>query len=649
VDNREVRVKIDQLLFGYRDGHELLASSVKIDARLEAQLLPHADASFEDRSDHYLVGVPVQPLERFMLTRIWPAPELPRPGAVWAHSLLIDETALGFVDPLQLLELFHRPSKPNELDRYTSAFDFETTEAKRASGVPDPLMIALCDVAYRGTAAVVIWPEESDAEFGLMALWRRLPMHERHALSFRSRGRARTGASAYLIQLATQLGGRSATQQVRIVVPSEVEPTRPILLLAEASQDPAHPLGRVLDEFALDVTDSLAIAELWPLVSEPDPPALLDELATMKSDALASKLASALFGPADSTTSWWDLGEDRRIIALLQSEVPLAQALLNMPRLRAAWDRDRETVLALLDQRKGLPGDSAKLLVESALDVMAIDELLARAEDRELIASAIDTRAELLSQPQLWAALEESSDAELRDLALGKADTHAVPLLVGTESWDLLDQALSDPEMLRAGLDLVAERSPTDPALWDRVLSSRGPGLVRLLSSKKELPPAAVILAAAELHQALLDQVPTRRWTAAAPLIHDRGDDVALTAAARLIAWTLRRKKPSRELLIECFGPAHRAIETRHLSARAKGELDRSLPQPKVKSLSKRLNRVLIENMESVDWSQSELRRALEPAGPEAQRMIKHVPKKHPARRLVEGTLRDLEEMLPFP
>jgi hypothetical protein len=68
-----------------------------------------------------------------------------------------------------------------------------------------------------------------------------------------------------------------------------------------------------------------------------------------------------------------------------------------------------------------------------------------------------------------------------------------------------------------------------------------------------------------------------------------------------------------------------------------------------MKSLSKRLSRVLIESMESADWSQSELRRALEPAGPEAQRMIKHVPKKHPARRLLEGALRDLESLLPFP
>lgn len=646
-----MQVEIDQLLFGYRDGHELLASSLKIDARLEAELLPHADARFEDRSEHYLVGLPLPSLERFMLTRIWPAPELPRPGAVWAHSLMFEGAALAFLDPLLLLDLFRRPSEPNELDRYTSTLDFKATGPERASDVPGPLMTALCDVAYRsrGKAAVLIWPEERDTEAGVMALWRRLPIHERHSLSFRSRGRARTGASPYLIQFATLLGGRSAAQQVRVVVPSEIEPTHPITLLAEASQDPAHPLGGVLDEFALDAADSLVIAELWPLMKKPDPPALLNRLAAIESNSLASKLTSALFGPADSRASWWDLGEDRRVIALLESQEPLARRLLDMPRLQAAWNRDRETMLALLDQRKGLPTGSAELLMESARDALLIGDLPARVEDRELIARVLDSRTELLSQPQLWAALEESSDLELRDLALSKAGTEALPSLIEAESWNLFDQVLSNPELLAAGLDLVAERSPTDAALWSRVLDGHGPRIARVLSSKSDLPLAAVVLAAAQLQQPLLDQVPARRWAAAAPSIHDREDNVALTAAARLIAWTARQKTPSRAMLVECFGPAHRAIEARQLPVRAMKELERSLPHPKMKSLSKRLSRVLIENMESADWSQSELRRALEPAGPDAQRMIKHIPKKHPARRLLEGALRDLESMLPFP
>lgn len=651
MDNQEVRVEIDQLLFGYRDGHELLASSFKIDARLEAELLPHADARFEDRSEHYLVGLPVSSLERFMLTRIWPAPELPRPGAVWAHSLLIEETALASLDPLLLLDLFRRPAGPNELGRYTSTLACEASGPRHASDVPGPLMIALCDVAYRnrGKAAVLIWPEERDAEAGLMALWRRLPLHERHSLSFRSRGRARTGASPYLIQLATQLSGRSATQQVRVVVPSEIEPTRPLALLAEASQDPAHPLGRALDEFALDAADSLAIAELWPLVRKPDPPGLLDRLSAIESGPLALKLTSALFGPADSHVSWWDLGEDRRVIALLQSQEPLAQRLLNKSRLQTTWNRDHETMLALLDQRKGLPTESAELLVESALDALAIEELLARAKDRELIARTFDSRVELLRQPDLWAALEKIPDPELRNLALSKAGIEVVPLLIETESWNLLDQALSNPEMLAVGIESVAERNPTDATLWNRVLNGHGPAIARILASKQSLSKAAAILAAAELPRDSLDQVPARRWVAAGSAIHNREDDVALIAAARLIAWTARQKKANRELLVECFGPAHRAIETRRLPVGARKELDQVLPHPKMKSLNKRLSRLLIENMESEDWSQPELRHALEPAGSEAQRMIKHVPKKHPARRLFEGALRDLESLLPFP
>ena len=649
MDNRRVPAAIDQLLFGYRDGHELLAGSLEINARLQADLLPHADARFDDESDHYIVGLRVEALGRFMLTRIWPAPELPRPGAVWAHALLIDDAAVELIDPLLLIKHFRRPEL-DEFDSYCASFDLPTTGLSQCAEVSDELMTALCQVAYEGGEgqAVVIWPDEVPSEIGLLALWRRLPSAVRRRYSFRSRGRARTGSSPYAVQVASLLAGRSVSQSVRVLWPAELDPSLPVTLLADASRDPAHPLNAMLDEFAFDVADSLAIAELWPLVAKPDPSAVLERLGKIEQDSLVPRLTSALFGPCGSHGSWWDLGEDRRLIALLESQAPLARSLVDRARLQVAWGQDHETMLTLLDKRETLPAQSAERLVESALNALGLEELLARAEDSELISRALDARADLLRHPEFWVALEASGNLELGDLALSQAGTEAVPLLIETRSWKLLDHALSDPKLLAFSLDQIAERSPTDTALWHKILNSHGPDVAQVLVSKKNLSTAVITLAAVELRQSLLDQVPARRWVAAAPFIHDREDDVALVAAARLIAWTMRQKKPSRELLIECFGPAHRAIETRRLPERTRKELDRALPHPKMNSLSKRLSRILVESMESADWSETELRRALEPAGPEVQRMIKHVPKKHPARRLVEGALRDVESMLPF-
>jgi len=262
-----VSLDIDQLLFGYRDGHELLAASIDIDARLEAELLPHADARFEDESDHYLVGLWIAGLSRFMLTRIWPAPELPRPGAVWAHSLLVDDRYLKTADPLLLLNLFQRPSG-SDFDRYRVGISVEAQGEKSYVELPSQLALALSEAVYEPmkSGAVVIWSDGQSRENGLLAVWRSLPPPMRQSFSFRTRGRARTGSSRYGIQVATQLAGRSATQEVRVIWPEKANPPSDIGLLARAAGDPKSSLGVAVERYASNIDDARFVASVWPLI-----------------------------------------------------------------------------------------------------------------------------------------------------------------------------------------------------------------------------------------------------------------------------------------------------------------------------------------------------------------------------------------------
>src|SRR4051812_17932446 len=102
--------RVDQVLFGYRDGHELIASSRPLEARTQARLLPHVDASFSGEAKHFLVGVDMESIDAYLLARIWPAPEAPRPGAVWTHGLLLDRDVMSEEHIAGLLSLFRRPS-----------------------------------------------------------------------------------------------------------------------------------------------------------------------------------------------------------------------------------------------------------------------------------------------------------------------------------------------------------------------------------------------------------------------------------------------------------------------------------------------------------------------------------------------------------
>lgn len=109
-------LNIDQSLFGYNDGHRLIASSVKLPPDILSDLTRLSDmapgALFGD-SDGYWTGVPLPSIKVYALMRTWPAPEMSRPGCVWSHALFLKLEALEQIDDLtKLCELVNRPQQP---------------------------------------------------------------------------------------------------------------------------------------------------------------------------------------------------------------------------------------------------------------------------------------------------------------------------------------------------------------------------------------------------------------------------------------------------------------------------------------------------------------------------------------------------------
>ena len=196
---------VDQLLFGYRDGHELIAGSRELTAVGLREVMPHADASLEPTEEHQLVGAWVSSIESYLLGRIWPAPEQSRPGAVWAHVLLIAGEDLRTAQLSALPTLLRRPEAA--IDRYAERLTWPA-EAEPIR-VPPPLGRALVDATLPGDERphVVLWPTPEEAQTALVALLDAMPAARRAHLSFRTRERARPGASAYRVQVATSLRG----------------------------------------------------------------------------------------------------------------------------------------------------------------------------------------------------------------------------------------------------------------------------------------------------------------------------------------------------------------------------------------------------------------------------------------------------------
>ena len=145
---------LQQALYGYQDGHRLLASSVQLapaDRRFLARQTDSGEVGVVPGWDELLAGF-VLPSGTFAWAMTWPAPEIPRPGCVWTHVLILDaDIIIGAADRDRLLAFFRRPSEPSFAE-YSSQIRWDRSELRR----PPPNAASVADDA-RSWLASVCW------------------------------------------------------------------------------------------------------------------------------------------------------------------------------------------------------------------------------------------------------------------------------------------------------------------------------------------------------------------------------------------------------------------------------------------------------------------------------------------------------------
>lgn len=107
-------ILVHQALHGYDDGHRLISSSLSLEASDARIMLVMSDLSgpgMKPSAGGYLTGYPLEKSGKYVLARTWAAPEMPRPGCVWTHSLIIENADLARLMSAQtLLDTFTRPT-----------------------------------------------------------------------------------------------------------------------------------------------------------------------------------------------------------------------------------------------------------------------------------------------------------------------------------------------------------------------------------------------------------------------------------------------------------------------------------------------------------------------------------------------------------
>lgn len=117
-------ILVHQALHGYNDGHRLISSSLPLNASDARVLLVMSDLSgsgMKPSAGGYLTGYPLEKSGKYVLARTWAAPEMPRPGCVWTHSLIIENADLARLMSAQtLLDTFRRPTDMDVRSAYGS-------------------------------------------------------------------------------------------------------------------------------------------------------------------------------------------------------------------------------------------------------------------------------------------------------------------------------------------------------------------------------------------------------------------------------------------------------------------------------------------------------------------------------------------------
>ncbi|MCT7947815.1 hypothetical protein [Shewanella septentrionalis] len=170
-------MKIDQCLFGYDDGHRLLASSLPLESEtsLLTELSDLAPGTIFGSSDGYWTGLPVPSIGRYVLMRTWPAPEMPRPGCVWTHGIFIEPKHFESVSNLSIfIRFFRKPSDIADWGSYKVQIEAELGRPVRFEPnmlIENEVLSGLIRSLYSTSKALVVTEQFKDLDNAFFSIW----------------------------------------------------------------------------------------------------------------------------------------------------------------------------------------------------------------------------------------------------------------------------------------------------------------------------------------------------------------------------------------------------------------------------------------------------------------------------------------------
>jgi len=607
------------MLFGYDDGHRLLASSKQLPPQDTSVLLGATDAAITSEVARVITGVPLRDSHCYALCVTWPAPEIPRPGAVWSHALVVDMEAMQTLDqPSRLVVLARHPR--GRTDEYREPLVDPDLEPPRPAPEFSELLIEIVLAAYAPDAPrTVVTSALGLAEGLLLALWDAQWPALRMNFGFRTRDQARADTASGEITVARRIRGmRPVETQPRTLPPWVVEVARSLTAINSSA------IRGFLSEFGpLDRPEPgtvSALAEIYVAAGRSHSIEVREELEGRfpRPDA-ATLLKRELFG--EDQNRWWDLSEQTRIATLLGARVD-------------AWDPsdlglvDRVGRLIQLDQL-GATLDSVSERLSETMARVVLTALLGVGRPRDfgdvakrdvpLAAAWLSESPELASDPRTWSDVDAASvEGVLR--AMGVVPDHVLAAAINGQH---IEAAVRVSGICRA------LRLAGDAGNFDAVRILLHDRSVNAVADSCHNDSRALMVLAVAANDGMLP-----RLVEAIDGERGKADEVWLRAAVCALT---SRHPPDGAILEVIFGPLHHAITDDRLPRDCWRDLDHVLPTASDPAL--RLRRLLLKVSRDENWDASRFKLALRDAGPYSDQLLRELDGSDPVAGLIRAIL----------
>ena len=427
--NAKRSIEIHQSLHGYSDGHRQLAISKKLESADSKLLLTFSDISgpgAKPDSAGYLTGYPLSCSGLFALSRTWLALDMPRPGCVWTHTLLVRFADLAVIESLEELNGFFRcPGNRKEYEKYTGTLEFSADEqSTRPIRISDREGLILKKLYGYPTRRILIERPNAFPDDLVLALWSQQWPRLRRSFSFCSlstRDRSSNGIKFDLQMFPAGFSGVARQTHDVLEATGHVAEQEDWLLMA--LRDLERPDDTGLRSFFKLVGSDVqggreAFKPLCTLYSrleeEYGGPSMFGRaLVTLESEPSLSNALTARAAVANVVIKNIEQVDDAELLFLWKNVEYVHKELLSKHGtsvVRALWRRAPEGF-----DKVSWQNDTQRWLIDRLLGTIELSELLSYVIDLpDLEEFALSLRPEILLEVTFWknaAELEKAVEA----------------------------------------------------------------------------------------------------------------------------------------------------------------------------------------------------------------------------------------------